>query len=81
MRNPFEKKKLKSPSILKRNPNKKFYLQFYMKNPFKINQPAFNFTKEIPLKFCRKKMVPEILSQKYHLGPTSWRPFLKKSSQ
>ena len=32
---------------------------------------AFNFTKEIPLKFIRnkKKIKPEIRSQKYPLGP------------
>ena len=37
-----------------------------------------NFTKEIPLKFFRKKIGLKIWSQKYPLGQTSWRPFLKK---
>jgi len=40
-----------------------------------------NFTKEIPLNFSRKKINPEIWSQKYPLGPASWRSFLKKVTQ
>ena len=53
-----------------------------MKNPFKIYSTRLQFYKRNPFKFfSEKKMDPEILSQKYPLGPTSWRPFLKKSSQ
>ena len=47
-------KKLKSPSILKeKSLLKKMYLHFYMRNPLKKlkTEIAFNFTKEILLKF------------------------------
>ena len=55
---PLKIKNLNRLQFYKRNPFKIFGLKFYMKNPFKINQLAFNFTKEIPLKFCRKKNGP-----------------------
>ena len=45
-------KKLNSPSVLQKNPFKKYSEQ--------------------------KKINPEIWSQKYPLGSSSWRPFLKK---
>ena len=59
----------------------KKYLQFYKRNPSKMYSffsKGVNFTKEIPLNFSRKKINPEIWSQKYPLGPASWRPFLEK---
>merc|ERR1712212_373886 len=59
----------------KGSPKNSNHLQFYKRNPLKFF--VFNFTKEIPLKFLRKKINPEIWSQKYHLGPASWRSFLK----
>ena len=64
-----------------------------MRNPYKffsdqkkIHQKieiAFNFIWEFPLKFIqtKKKIIPEIRSQKHPLGSSSWEPFLKKSYQ
>ena len=43
-----------------------------------IFRKVVNFIREIPLKFFLKKNKPEILSQKYPLGPTSWRSFFEK---
>ena len=92
-RNPFKNesdqkkrftKKFKSPSILQKKSLYICFLQFYKRNPFKISSffiKGVNFTKEIPLNFSRKKINPEIWSQKYPLGPASWRSFLKKVTQ
>merc|ERR1711951_44020 len=59
-------------------PLKISHLQFYKKIPFKIILTHIQFYKRNPYKFLRKEMNPEIWLQKYNLGPTSWRPFLKK---
>jgi len=50
------------------------------KKVYQIIKLNFNFTKEIHVKIIRnkKKINPEIWSLKYPLGPSSWRPFLKK---
>ena len=77
-------KKFKSPSILQKKSLKNCVIQFYKRNPFKISSffiKGVNFTKEIPLNFSRKKITPEIWSQKYPFGPASWRSFLKKVTQ
>ena len=66
------------------------HLQFYKRNPFKIesdqkkslpkNWTHLQFYKRNPRKNYseQKKINPEIWSQKYPLGSSSWRPFLKK---
>ena len=78
MRNPFKIKNWNCLQFYKRIPFKSFYLQFDMKNPFKIYSTRLQFYKRNPSKIFGKKINTEIWSQKYTLGPSSWRLFLKK---
>ena len=54
---------------LKMNRNKKCKI---------ANSPSILKKKSLEKFSEHKKIDPEIWSQKYPLGPTSWRPFLKK---
>ena len=63
---------------LKRSSFKFSCHQFDMKNPFKIYSISLQFYKRIPFQFfSEKKIHPEIWSQKYPPGPTSWTIFEK----
>ena len=44
----------------------------------KLNPPSILHLKSIEKNFRRKKIKPGIRPQKYPLGQSSWRPFLKK---